>query len=81
MPVIKHNPAKMYPQYQSYSHAVEIVTNSQGNLLPSQSNLLPNARGQQFAPTSGRGKVVCLACLDLVTAPSGPAAIDFGSSS
>ena len=24
MPVIKHNPATLYPQYQSYSHAVEI---------------------------------------------------------
>jgi enamine deaminase RidA (YjgF/YER057c/UK114 family) len=24
MPVIKHNPEKLYPQYQSYSHAVEI---------------------------------------------------------
>jgi 2-iminobutanoate/2-iminopropanoate deaminase len=24
MPVIKHNPESMYPQYQSYAHAVEI---------------------------------------------------------
>jgi len=24
MPVMKHNPEKMYPQYQSYSHAIEI---------------------------------------------------------
>jgi enamine deaminase RidA (YjgF/YER057c/UK114 family) len=24
MPVVKHNPEKLYPQYQSYSHAVEI---------------------------------------------------------
>lgn len=24
MPVIKHNPEKLYPQYQNYSHAVEI---------------------------------------------------------
>ncbi|MEP6985209.1 MAG: RidA family protein [Chloroflexota bacterium] len=24
MPVIKHNPDKLYPQYQNYSHAVEI---------------------------------------------------------
>jgi 2-iminobutanoate/2-iminopropanoate deaminase len=24
MPVIKHNPEKLYPQYQSYSHAIEI---------------------------------------------------------
>lgn len=28
MPVIKHNPATMYPQYQSYSHAIEIATGS-----------------------------------------------------
>ncbi len=24
MPVIKHNPTNMYPQYQNYSHAIEI---------------------------------------------------------
>ena len=24
MPIIKHNPATLYPQYQSYSHAIEI---------------------------------------------------------
>ena len=24
MPLIKHNPATLYPQYQNYSHAVEI---------------------------------------------------------
>ncbi|MBC8171860.1 MAG: RidA family protein [Anaerolineae bacterium] len=24
MPVIKHNPEEMYPQYQNYSHAIEI---------------------------------------------------------
>jgi 2-iminobutanoate/2-iminopropanoate deaminase len=28
MPVIKHNPAKMYPQYQNYSHAIEISSGS-----------------------------------------------------
>ncbi len=28
MPFIKHNPAKMYPQYQSYSHAIEVSSNS-----------------------------------------------------
>ena len=28
MPVIKHNPEKVYPQYQSYSHAIEISRDS-----------------------------------------------------
>jgi 2-iminobutanoate/2-iminopropanoate deaminase len=28
VPVIKHNPEKMYPQYQSYSHAIEISRDS-----------------------------------------------------
>ena len=28
MPVIKHNPEDLYPQYQSYSHAVEVSSGS-----------------------------------------------------
>ena len=28
MPVIKHNPEEMYPQYQSYSHAIEVDSGS-----------------------------------------------------
>jgi 2-iminobutanoate/2-iminopropanoate deaminase len=28
MAVIKHNPEKLYPQYQNYSHAIEITGNS-----------------------------------------------------
>ncbi|MEJ7596897.1 MAG: Rid family hydrolase [Kofleriaceae bacterium] len=28
MPIIKHNPATMYPQYRNYSHAIEISTGS-----------------------------------------------------
>ena len=28
MPVIKHNPEKLYPQYQNYSHAIEIQGSS-----------------------------------------------------
>ncbi len=28
MPVIKHNPVKLYPQYRNYSHAVEITSGS-----------------------------------------------------
>ena len=28
MAVIKHNPEKLYPQYQNYSHAVEVRGNS-----------------------------------------------------
>lgn len=28
MPIIRHNPEKLYPQYQSYSHAIEISSSS-----------------------------------------------------
>jgi 2-iminobutanoate/2-iminopropanoate deaminase len=28
MPIIRHNPAGMYPHYRSYSHAIEVPTNS-----------------------------------------------------
>jgi len=28
MPVVKHNPESLYPQYQNYSHAVEISGNA-----------------------------------------------------
>lgn len=28
MPVIKHNPENLYPQYQSYSHAIEVSSSS-----------------------------------------------------
>ena len=28
MPVIRHNPEKLYPQYQSYSHAIEVIPGS-----------------------------------------------------
>lgn len=28
MPVIKHNPKSLYPQYQSYSHAMEVSSGS-----------------------------------------------------
>lgn len=28
MPVIHHNPEKLYPQYQSYSHAIEVIPGS-----------------------------------------------------
>ena len=28
MPVIKHNPENLYPQYQSYSHAIEVRSGS-----------------------------------------------------
>jgi 2-iminobutanoate/2-iminopropanoate deaminase len=28
MPIKKHNPAKLFPQYQNYSHAIEIGLNS-----------------------------------------------------
>ena len=28
MPIIKHNPAKLFPQYSNYSHAIEIASGS-----------------------------------------------------
>src|SRR5687767_2562985 len=28
MPIIKHNPPQLFPQYQNYSHAIEIGVNS-----------------------------------------------------
>lgn len=28
MPIIKHNPAELFPQYRNYSHAVEVNGNS-----------------------------------------------------
>jgi 2-iminobutanoate/2-iminopropanoate deaminase len=28
MPVLKHNPVKMYPQYHNYSHAMEVANGS-----------------------------------------------------
>jgi 2-iminobutanoate/2-iminopropanoate deaminase len=28
MPITKHNPAKMYPQYRNYSHAIEVSAGS-----------------------------------------------------
>jgi 2-iminobutanoate/2-iminopropanoate deaminase len=28
MPIIKHNPAGLFPQYRNYSHAIEVSSNS-----------------------------------------------------
>jgi enamine deaminase RidA (YjgF/YER057c/UK114 family) len=28
MPIVKHNPAKLFPQYRNYSHAIEVSGNS-----------------------------------------------------
>ena len=28
MPVVKHNPENLYPQYQNYSHAIEVSSGS-----------------------------------------------------
>lgn len=28
MPIIKHNPAELFPQYRNYSHAIEVSSNS-----------------------------------------------------
>lgn len=44
MPVIKHNPEKMYPQYQSYSHAVEISSGSRLLIISGLNGYLPDGK-------------------------------------
>ena len=49
MPVIKHNPEEMYPQYQSYSHAGEISSNSRLLIISGLNGYLPD--GQSMPET------------------------------
>jgi enamine deaminase RidA (YjgF/YER057c/UK114 family) len=42
MPVIKHNPDTMYPQYQSYSHAIEIASGSRLLIVSGLNGFLPD---------------------------------------
>lgn len=44
MPVIKHNPEQMYPQYQSYSHAVEISSGSRLLIISGLNGYLPDGQ-------------------------------------
>jgi enamine deaminase RidA (YjgF/YER057c/UK114 family) len=49
MPVIRHNPEKMYPQYQSYSHAIEIQTGARLLIISGLNGYLPD--GQSMPET------------------------------
>jgi enamine deaminase RidA (YjgF/YER057c/UK114 family) len=49
MAVIKHNPEKMYPQYQSYSHAIEISSDSRLLIISGLNGYLPD--GQSMPDT------------------------------
>ena len=44
MAVIKHNPEKMYPQYQSYSHAIEISSGSRLLIISGLNGYLPDGQ-------------------------------------
>jgi 2-iminobutanoate/2-iminopropanoate deaminase len=44
MPVIKHNPKEMYPQYQSYSHAIEIQSDSRLLMISGLNGYLPDGK-------------------------------------
>src|SRR5687768_3829145 len=44
VPVIKHNPEKMYPQYQSYSHAVEVGAGSRLLIISGLNGYLPDGK-------------------------------------
>jgi 2-iminobutanoate/2-iminopropanoate deaminase len=44
VPVIKHNPEKMYPQYQSYSHAIELSSSSRLLIMSGLNGYLPDGK-------------------------------------
>ncbi len=44
MPVIKHNPEKVYPQYQSYSHAIEVSNGSRLLIISGLNGYLPDGK-------------------------------------
>ncbi|MBZ0317110.1 MAG: RidA family protein [Anaerolineae bacterium] len=44
MPIIKHNPEQMYPQYQSYSHAVEIAGNARLLIISGLNGYMPDGK-------------------------------------
>jgi len=49
VPVIRHNPETMYPQYQSYSHAIEIQSGSRLLIISGLNGYLPD--GQSMPET------------------------------
>jgi 2-iminobutanoate/2-iminopropanoate deaminase len=44
MPIIKHNPKDMYPQYQSYSHALELQNGSRLLIISGLNGYLPDGK-------------------------------------
>jgi 2-iminobutanoate/2-iminopropanoate deaminase len=42
--VIKHNPKNLYPQYQSYSHAIEVSSSSRLLVISGLNGYLPDGR-------------------------------------
>lgn len=44
MPIIKHNPEQMYPQYQSYSHAIEIAGNARLLIISGLNGYMPDGK-------------------------------------
>ena len=44
MPVIKHNPENIYPQYQSYSHAMEVSSGSRLLIISGLNGYLQDGR-------------------------------------
>jgi 2-iminobutanoate/2-iminopropanoate deaminase len=44
MPVIKHNPKDMYPQYQRYSHALELRNTSRLLIISGLNGYLPDGK-------------------------------------
>jgi len=44
VPVIKHNPEKMYPQYKNYSHAIEVGNSSRLLIISGLNGYLPDGK-------------------------------------
>jgi 2-iminobutanoate/2-iminopropanoate deaminase len=44
MPVVKHNPQKMYPQYQNYSHAIEVNRDSRLLIISGLNGILQDGK-------------------------------------
>jgi 2-iminobutanoate/2-iminopropanoate deaminase len=44
VPVIKHNPEKIYPQYKNYSHAIEVGNSSRLLIISGLNGYLPDGK-------------------------------------
>jgi 2-iminobutanoate/2-iminopropanoate deaminase len=44
MPILKHNPPTLYPQYQNYSHAIEISAGSRLLIISGLNGYLPDGK-------------------------------------